>query len=188
MEGGEYQQSAKQVTCITESAGRNNNGRSNESWGELSVTAGDPLVEGSSNIESSSKIIRNQRCDEVEKGEPCKRGEDPQSLVRLRTDSNKVESIQGMLNGEYLERETTLTDLQSEVRVREDIGAVETCSYGKQDMVMEGQTTGGESRQDPVPYTVLPSKVILSSFIEIMKTWLLSRRGTQTFHLCIRAY
>ena len=33
-------------------------------------------------------------------------------------------------------------------------------------MVMEGQTTGGESRQDPVPYTVLPSKVILSSFID----------------------
>ena len=42
-----------------------------------------------------------------------------------------------MLNGEYLERETTLTDLQSEVCVEEDIGAVETCSYGKQDMVME---------------------------------------------------
>ena len=166
MEGGEYQQSAKQVTCITESVGPNNNGRSNESWGELSVTAGDPLVEGSSNIESSSKIISSQRCDEVEKGEPCERGKDPQSLVRLRTGSNKVQSIHGMLNGEYLERETTLTDLQSEVCVEEDIGAVETCSYGNQDMVMEGQTTGGESRQDPVPYTVLPSKVFLSSFID----------------------
>ena len=77
MEGGEYQQSAKQVTCITESVGPNNNGRSNESWGELSVTAGDPLVECRSFIESSSKIISSQRCDEVEKGEPCERGEDP---------------------------------------------------------------------------------------------------------------
>ena len=48
--------------------------------------------------------------------------------------------------------------------VKEDIGAVEMRSYGKQEMVMEGQTTGGESRQDPVPSTILPSKVILSSF------------------------
>ena len=69
VKGGDYQQSAKQVTCITESVGPNNSGRSNESWGELSVTAGDPLVEGSSNIKSSSKIISSQRCDEVEKEE-----------------------------------------------------------------------------------------------------------------------
>ena len=31
-------------------------------------------------------------------------------------------------------------------------------------MVVEGQTAGGESRQDPVPSTILPSKVILSSY------------------------
>ena len=116
VDGGEYQQSAKQVTCITEFVGPSKNGRSNESWGELSVTAGDPLVEGSSNIESSSKIISSQRCDEVEKREPCERGEDPQSLVRLRTGSSKVESRRGLLNGEYLKRETTRTELQSELR------------------------------------------------------------------------
>ena len=128
VEGGEYQQSAKQVTCITESVGPNNNGQSNESLGELSVSAGDPLVEGSSNIESSSKIISSQRCDEVEKGEPCERVEDPQSFVRLRTGNNKVESRRGVLNGKYLERETTLTDLQSEICLEEDIRAVETRS------------------------------------------------------------
>ena len=31
-------------------------------------------------------------------------------------------------------------------------------------MVMEGQTTGGESRQDPAPSTIPPSKVFLSSY------------------------
>ena len=33
-------------------------------------------------------------------------------------------------------------------------------------MVMEGQPTGGESRQDHVPSTILPSQEILSSFID----------------------
>ena len=80
-------------------------------------------------------------------------------MVRLHTGSNKVESRRGLLNGEYLKRETTRTELQSELRQGRH-WAVEMRSYGKQEMVMEGQTTGGESRQDHVPSTILPSKVI----------------------------
>ena len=78
-------------------------------------------------------------------------------MVSLCTGKNKVESNGDMSNGECLEREITHTDCQSEIR------AVETRSQVKQDVVPESQTTGGESRQDPGPSTILPSKVILSS-------------------------
>ena len=47
VEEGEYQQSAKQMTCITESMAPINSGPSNESWGELSVTPGNLLVDSS---------------------------------------------------------------------------------------------------------------------------------------------
>ena len=73
-ERGEYKQSAKQVTCITESVGPNNNGQSNESWGELSVTPGNLLVDGSSNMECRYELDNSQSCDEVVRGVARVRG------------------------------------------------------------------------------------------------------------------
>ena len=111
-----------------------------------------------------NEIERSQKSDEVEKGESCERGEDPWNLVRLRTGNNKVELNADMSYGEYAEREIIHTDRQSAICMKKDIRAVETRSYAKQDAVSESQTTGGESRQDPVSTTISPTKVILSSY------------------------
>ena len=45
LEEGENQHSVKQVRCITKSMGPIKNGQSNESRGELKVTASNPLVD-----------------------------------------------------------------------------------------------------------------------------------------------
>ena len=45
--------------------GQNNNGQSNESWIELSATAGNSLVEDHGNVESSNEIGNVQNCEEV---------------------------------------------------------------------------------------------------------------------------
>ena len=60
-------------------------------------------------------------------------GEDPQSLVRLRTGNSKVELSCDLQNGEYGERETTHTEVQENTDVREDVRAVETRSHGKKE-------------------------------------------------------
>ena len=60
--------------------------------------AGDPLVEGNSNIEYSNEIDNGQRCEG-----PVTRvnGEDTQCLVRMQKGSKKVESSCDMPYGKY---------------------------------------------------------------------------------------
>ena len=90
LEEGENQHSVKQVTCITKSMGPINNGQSNESRGELKVTASNPLVDSLSCVESDDEVEYGAMCEEVAT-RVC--GEDPQSLVRLRTGNSKVELV-----------------------------------------------------------------------------------------------
>ena len=163
MEEGENQHSVKQVTCITKSMGPINNGQSNESRGELKVTARNPLVDSLSFVESDEEVEYGPMCEEVAT-RVC--GEDPQSLVRLRTGNSKVELSCDLQNGEYGERETTHTEVQENTDVREDVRAVETRSHGKQEKTHEGQATGGETRRDPETPAILPRKVILSNYTD----------------------
>ena len=103
-----------------------NNGQSNESRGELKVTASNPLVDSLSFVESDEEVEYGPMCEEVAT-RAC--GEDPQSLVRLRTGNSKVELSCDLQNGEYGERETTHTEVQENTDVREDVRAVETRSH-----------------------------------------------------------
>ena len=144
MNEGESIKGVKQVTCVTNSVGPNNN-RSNSELRELNFASGTPCVDSHVDVESGvelSTMLQKQN------SEVCG---DSHGLVSLRLGITAVEEGMKQPNGEC----PVMPSEQTTGKVR----AIETRSKG-----IQGGGQPGRNSESP---TILLIKVILSDFTEV---------------------